>query len=384
MPATGPRRQRSNRNRPPAAPLLSRRALNRALLARQMLLERQPMSALDAVHHLVGLQAQAPSPPYVALWTRLTDFQPEALSQLLLDRAVVRIALMRGTIYLVTAADALALRPIVQPAFDRAFQQTIRQALADLDLERVRQAGRALLEEQPRTWEELGRLLAKEWPERDPTALAHLLRNHVPLVQVPPRGLWGQSGPAAHTTIESWLGQAPPETPPIEATVRRYLAAYGPATVADAQAWAGITRLAPVFEQLRPELVTFRDGAGRELFDLPDAPRPDPDTPAPARFLAEFDTALLSHKDRSRIMSEAHRRVVFTVNGIVQGTVLADGFVAGIWKIASKPAPAVLTVEEFAPLDARVRDALAEEGRRLLAFTTGDPAATEVRFVSRD
>jgi hypothetical protein len=348
-----------------------------------MLLERQPVSPFDAVEHLLGLQSQAPTPPYVALWTRLAEFQPETLSQLLLDRSVVRIALLRGTIYLVTAADALTLRPIVQPSFDRSFQQMVREALADLDLEQVRQSGRALLEEEPRTWEELGRLLAAQWPDRNPSALAHLLRNHLPLVQVPPRGLWGQGGPAAHTTVEAWLGQSLAEEPSVDTIVRRYLAAYGPATIADTQAWAGITKLAPVFARLRPELVIFTDDAGRELFDLPEAPRPDPETPAPPRFLAEFDVALLSHKDRTRIMTDAHRRQVFTINGIVQGTVLADGFVAGIWKIASKPAPAILTIEEFAPLDSAVRAGLEEEGHRLLTFTTGDPAATEVRFVPR-
>lgn len=383
MPDTGPPRQRSRQSRTPAGPLLDRRTLNRAFLARQMLLERQPDSALEAIEHLLGLQSQAPAPPYVALWTRLAAFQPESLSRLLLDRAVVRIALMRGTIYLVTAADALTLRPFVQAAFERGGQPALREALAELDLARVRQSGRAHLEEHPRTWEELGRLLAAEWPDRDPAALAQVLRNQEPLVQVPPRGLWRQGGPAAHTTVEAWLGQSLAESPPVEAIVRRYLAAYGPATVADAQAWAGVVRLAPVFERLRPELVTFSDETGRELFDLPGAPRPDPGTPAPPRFLAEFDTALLSHKDRSRIITDAQRRAVFTINGIVQGTVLADGFVAGIWKIAAKPAPAVLTIEELTPLSAGVRASLEDEGRRLLAFSTGDPAASEVRFITR-
>lgn len=373
---------RSRRGRGVAGPLLSRRALNRAFLARQWLLERQAGSALEAIHHLVGLQSQAPAAPYVALWTRLVEFQPDELSRLLLDRAVVRIALLRSTIYLVTAADALALRPLVQPVLDRGLQPMLRQQLAGLDLNEVRAAGRALLDERPRTWQELARLLAERWPEREPTALARLIRDQLPLVQVTPRGVWGQSGPAAHATVETWLGQSPVAEPSLADTLLRYLAAYGPATVQDAQAWTGLTGLGSVVDGLRPRLVTFADEAGRELFDLPEAPRPDPDTPVPPRFLAEFDTALLSHRDRARIMTEEQRRVVFTVNGIVQGTVLDDGFVTGIWKIVRDKAATTLTIASFGPLSAQAQAGLTDEGSRLLAFATAGAPSPAIRFTT--
>ena len=378
-PPTTPTRAR--RGRGGAGPLLSRRALNRALLARQLLLERQHRSVLQAIHHLVGLQSQAPTAPYVALWTRLAGFQPDELSRLLLERAVVRMALLRGTIYLVTADDALSLRPLVQPALDRGLRPVLRQQLAGLEAAAVCDAGRALLDERPRTWQELGWLLAERWPEREPSALARLIRDRVPLVQVTPRGVWGQSGPAAHTTVETWLGRSPLAEPSLADVLLRYLAAYGPATVQDAQAWTGLTGLGAAFARLRPGLMTFTDEAGRELFDLPDAPRPDPEIPAAPRFLAEFDTALLSHRDRDRIMTDEQRRVVFTVNGIVQGTVLDDGFVAGIWKIARQKASTTLTISSFGPLSAGTRAGLTEEGSHLLAFVAAGEPGPEVRFV---
>lgn len=380
QPPTAPARAR--RGRGAAGPVLSRRALNRAFLARQLLLDRQPRSALEAIRHLVGLQSQAPAAPYVALWTRLADFQPDELSRLLLDRSVVRIALLRSTIYLVTADDALSLRPLVQPVLDRGLQPVLQQQLAGLDAAEVRDAGQALLDERPRTWQELGRLLGERWPERDPSALARLIRDQLPLVQVTPRGVWGQSGPAAHATVETWLGRSPLAESSLADTLLRYLAAYGPATVQDAQAWSGLTGLGTVVETLRPRLVTFTDEAGRELFDLPEAPRPDPDTPAPPRFLAEFDIALLSHRDRSRIMTDEQRRVVFTINGIVQGTVLDDGFVAGIWKIVRHKAATTLTVTSFGPLSGQTRAGLTEEGSRLLAFAAAGEPGPEVRFTA--
>jgi hypothetical protein len=364
-------------------PLLDRRALNRALLARQFLLERQPIPAIDAIHHLVGLQAQAPAPPYVALWTRLAEFEADDVSQLMLARAVVRLALMRSTIYLVTAADALVVRPLVQPAFDRTLQPILRQQLADVDPDELLAAGRALVEERPLTWDDLGRTLAERWPGRPPSLLARVIRDQLPLVQVPPRGVWGRSGPAAHTTAEQWLGQPVTAEPSLADLVLRYLAAYGPATVRDVQAWSGLTGLGAVLERLRPRLLTFRDDDGRELFDLPEAPRPDSESPAPLRFLAEFDVALLSHQDRARIMTDEQRRSVFTANGIVQGTVLVDGFVAGIWKLDRQRAGTTLAIESFAPLTAGVEAGLIEEGAGLLRFAAAEAAAHDVRFSTR-
>ena len=363
---------------------LDRRSLNRALLERQMLLCRRKLPAKDAIEHLVGMQAQAPNPPYVGLWTRLEDFRHDELARLILDRRVVRIALMRNTIHLVTARDCLALRPLVQPIFDRDLSSNHSHgaALKGMDLDELASAGRALLEERPLTGKELGRLLAERWPDRPPASLAHSVRGREPLVQVPPRGVWGRSGAAAHTTAESWLGHPLSRDSTLDEMVTRYLGAFGPATVKDAQTWSGLTRLREVFERLRPRLCAFRDERGNEIFDLPDAPRPDPDVSAPPRFLPEFDNLILSHADRSRVIAEDHRRAIASRNGMVPAAVLVDGFVRGTWKVERTKKAATLAITPLEPLSKKVRAALAEEGERLLRFVAepeGD-AATGVRF----
>jgi len=341
--------------------VLSRRALNRALLERQLLLRRSALSAAAALEHLVGLQAQAPATAYVALWSRLEGFRPEELSELIETRAAVRIALQRSTIHLVTARDCLAIRPAVQPVLD-AFPKR----LSGLDTDAIAAAGRELVEERPRTLAELGGLLAGSW-DRSPAELANAVRALVPLVQVPPRGLWRRSGRALHTSAEAWLGRPlAPGTAPDE-LVLRYLAAFGPATVRDVQAWSGLTRLREAVERLRPGLVTFRDEEGRELLDLPGAPRPGPGTSAPPRFLPEYDNVLLGHADRTRILAEEHRRLVFTENAI-RATFLVDGFVRGTW--ARDRATGELDLRPFEPLPTKDAAAVLREGERLLAFLT--------------
>ncbi|GHJ49147.1 hypothetical protein Cs7R123_64890 [Catellatospora sp. TT07R-123] len=353
--------------------VLSRPALNRATLARQLLLERADLPAEQAVARLAGMQAQAPNPPYTGLWARLAGFAPEHLSQLVTERKVVRIALMRGTIHLVTAADCLLLRPVVQPVLDRQLQHTFGRRLTGLELAEVAAHGRELVERQPLTFAELGERLARRWPGHDADALAPVVRTRVPLVQVPPRGLWNTSGQAAHTSAEAWLGSALPQ-PSVDGAVLRYLAAYGPASVRDAQTWSGLTRLREVFDRLRPGLVTFTDESGTTLYDLPDAPRPPADTPAPVRLLGEFDNMLLSYADRSRVLSEPHRARVFTVNGIIRATVLVDGAVAGMWRLDRGRGTATVTVELFGPQPAAVRDEIAAEAAALLTFAAPDTA----------
>jgi hypothetical protein len=371
-----------------AAEVLSLRALNRALLARQMLLAPAPLPSgpdrgqrvLDTVEHLAGLQAQAPFPPYYGLWCRLAGFRPEDLAGLLVSRQVVRIALMRGTIHLVSARDCLLLRPLVQPVFDRALVNLFGRDFAGIDTAALARAGRALVEDEPRTFSELGTLLSARWPGYSPGSLAQGVRALVPLVQVPPRAVWGAAGQARHTSAEAWLGRPLDAAPAAEAIVRRYLAAFGPASVADAQAWSGLTRLGEVFARLRPGLRTFRDEQGRELFDLPDAPRPGPDVPAPVRLVAEFDNLVLSHADRTRVISDGGRQRMFTPNGIFPGTVLVDGFVAGMWRMARAKGAAAVTVEPFGELPARDREAVEAEAVRLLEFAAPQGARREVRF----
>jgi len=362
--------------------VLGQRALNRALLARQLLLRRWNLSAAEAIERLVGMQSQAPDPPYVGLWTRLETFRPDDLADLIGDRRVVRIALMRGTIHLVTARDCLALRPVLQPVLDRALTGVVGRDLVDVDTAHLVAAGRALVEERPRTYAEIGALLRARWPDRDAAALAHAIRALVPLIQVPPRGIWGAGGPAAHTTAEAWLGRPLAPDPAPDDMIARYLAAFGPATVRDMQTWSGLTGLRTVTERLRPRLRTFRDEQGNELFDLPDAPRPDPDTPAPPRFLPPFDNVLLSHADRTRIIAAAHRPLVFTINGIIRATILVDGGVAGTWRTERTGETASLVIEPFEPLSKEARDALTAEGDRLVRFIEGGARAFDVRFVT--
>ena len=370
------------RGREGSSNVLGPRELNRATLERQMLLRRQKISALEALERLVGMQAQAPAPPYLGLWTRLEDFRPDELARLILERRAVRIALMRNSVHLVSASDCLALRPLMQPVFDRGLYSTRanRAHLEGLDIEVLIAAGRALLEERPRTAKELGELLQGRWPDHDPASLARAIRHLVPLVQVPPRGLWRKSGPAAHTTAEGWLGRPLDSAPSLEETILRYLGAFGPATVKDVQTWSGLTRLGEVIEHIRPRLLTFRDERGKELFDLPEAPRLDPDTQAPPRFLPEFDNLILSHADRSRVIAEEYRKVIASKNGMVPATFLVDGFVQGTWKTERSRDRATLEIEPFEPLARKSRDALAEEGERLIRFTGEGAETFEIRF----
>jgi hypothetical protein len=333
-----------------------------------------------AVKHLLGLQAQAPFPPYYGLWSRLEEFGPGELAALITGRQVVRIALMRGTIHLVSADDCLTLRPLIQPVLDKALAATYGRQLAGVDTRALAAAGRAFTEAEPRTFSELGALLAQQWPGRSPAALAQGVRSLVPLVQVPPRAVWGAAGLARHTPAEAWLGRPLDRDPSLDTMVLRYLAAFGPASVRDVQAWSGLTGLREVAGRLRPALRTFRDENGTELLDLPDAPRPDPGTPAPVRLVAEYDNLILSHADRTRVVSESDRPRLYGRNGVFPGTVLVDGFVAGLWRVARSARAVTMTVEPFGKIGARDRDAITDEAGRMLAFAAPAGAAADIRF----
>jgi len=361
--------------------VLSPQALNRALLDRQFLLQRQERSVEEALEHLVGLQAQAPIPPYFGLWTRLKDFHHRDLSQLLLERRAVRMALMRSTVHLVSARDALRLRRTLQPAIEKGLYTTPGgKTLLGIDTAAVTKLARDLLETQPRTNAELGPLLREQWPEHPGEELVRLIRCLLPLVQIPPRGIWGAGARTTSTTLEHWLGAARAEDSTLDELVLRYLAAFGPATVQDAQKWSGLTRLGEVFERLRPKLRLFADEAGRELFDLPNAPRPNPDVSPPVRFLAEFDNVLLSHADRTRILPEEHRARVFTVNGLIKSTILVGGMVAGIWEIESRKDQATLSIQPFAVLSKKDIAALTVEGKRLRRFAAEGSVKHDIQF----
>jgi hypothetical protein len=358
--------------------VLSNRELNRALLTRQMLLHRVKLPVLEAVEKLGGMQAQSPHAPYYGLWSRIEDFRQDALSDLLRNRQVVRMALMRSTLHLVSARDALRLRPLLQPVMERSLKGVFGKQLTGIDQEALAAAGRALVEKRPMTFHELGLQLREQWTGLDPEAAAAVVRNKVPLVQTPPRGVWGESGQAVHTSVAAWLGQPLSASPEPEWLVRKYLAAFGPATVKDIQVWSGLTRMDAVIRTLRPELIAFRNERGEELFDLADAPRPDAGTPCEPKFLGEFDNMLLSYADRGRILDEAYRGRVFTSNGIIRATFLIDGFVAGTWRLSSGSKGDVLHIEPFRALPRQALSALAEEGARMLRFAGSNASASEL------
>ncbi|MFP2957997.1 winged helix DNA-binding domain-containing protein [Myxococcus sp. 1LA] len=375
-----PARVSSRRWRPPAQ-VLGQRALNRALLQRQWLLQRSKAGVKEALEHLVGLQAQATHPPYGALWARLQGFQPETLTRLISQRQVVRTGMMRGTLHLVTARDCLALRPVLQPALDRGMRHSVfGKQLAGVDARELVAEGRALLEARPSPRGELAQRLQEKWPGHDAQALSTGFSSLEPLVVVPPSGIWGHGERMVYATAESWLGQRFEPAAPPDALVLRYLAAFGPASVQDLQVWSGLTRMSAVLERMRPQLRTFRDEQGAELFDLPDARRPDPETPAPVRFLSEFESVLLAHADRTRILSDAARKRVFTLNGIVRATILVDGFVQGTWRLEHARDTATLCIAPFGKLSREARSALTDEGARLLTFAAKGVRRADIRF----
>jgi hypothetical protein len=331
------------------------------------------MSVETAVAHLVGLQAQVPLDPYLALWSRLDSFDPIALGVAIETRSLVRTVVMRGTIHLVTAADALQLRPLMQPVLTAELRRhsVHGPALDGVDLNPVLAVGRAALSERPHTGPQLRAVMAEHIPGVDPAAAVYACRCLLPLVQVPPRGVWGKSAQVTLAHLEDWVGEPLASAPSIDAAVLRYLTAFGPATVADVATWSRLTGLRDVLERLRPRLRTFRDERGRELFDIPDAPRPDPGVPAPVRVLPEYDNLLLSHADRSRF---GHG--VPGATGPVKGVVLVDGFGNGVWHIEGN----VIVVEHL-PLTREQRAAVADEVARAAQFLQRGP---DVRLVALD
>lgn len=353
---------------PRRAEVLDRRALNRALLARQLLFARERAPASATIERLVGMQGQAPNLPYIGLWARLEGFRHQDLSRLVELRKAVRISLMRNTIHLVTTRDAFALKPLFMPLGERGYLRGSPwgKGMRDADLDAIRNAGREIMAEKPRTVAELGRMLAQRFPGRDAVAMAYGVRYMVPLVFATPRGIWRASGPVTLTTFEAWLGRAPGPAISAEKLVLRYLAAFGPASPADMRAWSGLA-MRPVFENLRPRLRTFRVEGGPELFDIPGAPRPAKDIDAPVRFLPDYDNILLAHADRSRIMPRGRHLGMFNSAGVMQGSVLVDGFVRAMWT-PTRDLRGIDVAPFTEPLTRLERKEIEPEGLRLLEF----------------
>lgn len=358
---------------------LSKKALNRAVLARQLLLERSGLPVVDAVARVLGLNAQSPNPPYLALWSRLDGFVGKDLTAAIEDRSVVRSVLMRATQHLVSAADFALIRPAVAPLFRRVQRNTFGSRTRDLDLDALVAEARSLLADGAVvTRPELGRLLAASRPGADASALGWTVQYLLPVVHPAPSGTWNSYG-ATPFELASWIG-AEATADDLGVLVERYLAAFGPATVGDARAWSGIAGLKEIFELLRPSLRTFRDEAGRELFDRPDAPRPDEDVPAPVRLLPEFDAPLLAYADRTRLMTDEVRRQVCVGDGVA-ATVLVDGSVAATWTLSASNGEASLVVKPFGKLTRADRGAIETEAAAMLAFAHPD-SAFEVRIES--
>jgi len=361
-----------------AAPTLSRRTLNRTLLARQLLLERVRRPALDVIEHLVGMQAQEPIDPYVGLWTRIEGFDPSELSGAIESRQAVRMGHLRGTLHLVTARDALAQYPILADVMARSWKSSpfIKQ-LVGVDIDAVLARARELLEQRPMTPSELGAALLPDWPDRDPAALAQAARCALPLVQVPPRGLWGRTSRPTNTTAEAWLGAPMATEPSIDDLVLRYLAVFGPATVADIRVWSWLTGLREVVDRLRPRLRAYRDEAGRELFDVEDGPIADADTPAPIRFLPQYDNVFLSHDDRSRILVGG----VKIEDLVWKGGVLIDGYLGAAWRIRREKKAATMTITPYVSVTGDQRVEIEAEGERLFTFLAADAEPRSIQVL---
>jgi hypothetical protein len=328
------------------------RELNRATLARQLLLQRDRLAVADAVDRLGGLQAQEPKPPFVALWSRLEAFEREELHS--------------ATLHLASAKQYAALRPVLDDVMARAMSGALKGRDDGLDLDKVLPAAKKLLKKAPLTFNQLRAELSEQFPKVNERALGYAVRTQLPLAMVPSDDAWGFARDAPFALPGVKLGK-----PDLEKLVRFYLAAFGPATAADAQRWSGVQGLKPVFEGLREQLVTFTAGR-RELFDLPDAPRPDADTDAPPRFLPDFDSIVLAHDDRTRIIADEHKPKIASKNLRIPAMLLWDGFAAGTWRIERKRGVATLSVAPFARLPRGAIKAMEPEALALLAFAEPD------------
>jgi hypothetical protein len=362
---------------------LTQRALNRATLARQMLLGREKITVVTAVERLAGMQAQIPRPPFIGLWSRIEGFTRDDLARAIDRRDIVRGTLMRGTIHLVSRKDFIAWRPTIQPVLTKAMTSLLKTYLDDLNLDEIVEAARASFDKEACTFAELRTQLAGSFPGVNERAMGLIVRMLLPLVQTPHLDQpWAYRAAADFAVARSWLGQEIAATAQPQQLALRYLAAFGPAHGQDFQIWSGLPGGRAILEALRPKLRVFKDDAGHEVFDLPNAPRPDEDEDAPVRFLPEYDNVLLAHADRSRIIAGGHRRNIFTKNLLIPATFLVDGFVAGLWsvesKVARKKRQARLNLKPFGKLDTRVRRLLEEEGERLLRFVEPDAASYAV------
>lgn len=355
---------------------LTTRQLNRATLARQMLLERSTTTIADAVEFLGGLQAQQSNDPYIALWSRLAGFTHEALTALIVDRSLARATTMRGTLHLHTADDLVSFRALVQDYLMATWRSGFRKRFNGQDEGRVHRAGLEVLRAGPTTIGAVGKALADKFPQADPLALAILVQMRETLIQVPPTRIWGNGAAPLLERAETWLGKRKP-TLTRRDLVRRYIAAFGPASVGDMQAWCRLTRLGAEFKALGDELVEFEDEDGRILYDFPDAPRPPADTRAPVRFLPLYDNAYLGYDNRRRMLdARDFKRNNMFAN--FKPAVLVDGIIAAGWVVSRRKGAARLEIEPYHKLSrGQVRE-VEQEGERFLRFMAEDATSQTV------
>jgi hypothetical protein len=354
---------------------LSPRAINRATLARQLLLERSELSVVQAVERLAGMQGQEPKHPYVGLWTRLYDFADTDLTAAADAREVVRATFYRGTLHLVTADDYLRFRTTLGPVLEAGLK-LLGDRAAGLDPEKVAAAARKLLAVRPLTFTEVRDALQAEFPDVNDRALGFCTRMMVPLIITPAETRWGWTANARFTPAEQWIGKKLPRKAVPQELVVRYLEAFGPATPADFQTWSGLPRGKQLFDSMDLEVLT--DANGKPLYDVPDGPRPSEDLAVPVRFLPEFDNLLLAHAKRQRIIADEHRPAVFTKNLRIKATYLVDGLVAGLWTAEKKRGVATLTLTPFGRTLKKTAAELEREGTALLRFLEPDAKTYEV------
>ena len=359
---------------------LTDRQLNRATLARQMLLERSEIGITEAVRFLGGLQAQQSNDPYIALWSRLQGFRQQDLTALIVDKTLLRATSMRATLHLHTADDLLGMRRLVADFLKAMWRSNFKKRFGEEDEAKVRRAGVKLLDAKaPMTAGALGKALQAKFPTAEPQAMAVLLQVTETLIQVPPTRLWGNGSAPLLQRLETWLPDH--EAPPLSRLelVRRYLRAFGPASVNDMLVWCRLTKLGAEFEALGDELVTFESEDGRTLYDFPDAPRPQADTPAPVRFLPLYDNAYLGYDNRRRMLAESDMKRV-NILAEFKPAVLVDGIVSAGWSVESKKGAARLVVEPYHKLrKADTRD-IEREGLAFAKFMVADAENWDVEI----
>jgi hypothetical protein len=360
--------------------VLSDRALNRALLARQMLLRREAITPLEAIEHLAALQAQDARPPFLSLWSRLEGFHREDLRRLLHKRLVVRGTMMRGTLHLVSAADYPAFRAAIQDSLDKISLSLMRERGIELDVDRLTDDGRELFADGPHTFATVRAGLSERYPGLDTAALAFAPRLRLPLLSVPSGGRWAYPGNPTFEPAERWIDPPIAPRPNLQALVRRFLAAHGPAAVSDMRGWSTLTRLERVFAAMADDLIEFRDERGRVLYDLNEAPRPPEDVHAPIRLLPLFDGAVLGHVDPRRTTPEDQLGRYGSPNGRIPSRILIDGFAAGRWRPIRLGGAARLALSLYVRITRAQKAELEDEALAMIRFAEPDADNFAVTF----